>query len=226
MSNKKIDIIIFEPNLDNRKPLAQLLPLSKYVIRFTQDIVEFLGEAKTRTPHIVFLNLDEKKMDYPEFIQDMSHHLPKETVVLGMSTKPDSPKTHEKINEIVQEVIALPIAGLKVKPKINEVVESLKPIEVQLKTPTKLSSEIQGKIVAMGETEFLADFPLKLSFGDQLNIKSEFLDELFSGENKTLIITDHKHAGSTEDQVAVTILGLKNSDLQTIRARILNWDKL
>lgn len=223
---QKFDVFIFEPNLDNRKPLAQLLPLSKFVIKFMGSIEELMAELNFRVPHILILSLDVKKVNIEETMASVKPLISKETVIIGLSDNLKS-KKHVPYFELgLQEIWETPIAGLKIKPRINEIVDELKPISVKLNNTETISSRIDGEIVAMGEAEFIASFPLVLELGAKLSVKSEFLQNILSNEEKTFIVTENKHPGLVDSQITVTILGLKNDNLKNIRAKILNWEKL
>lgn len=222
--NKKCDIYILEPNLDNRKPIAQLLVLSKFVIKFLSTPDELLKEVGKKIPHVVLINLDIKSINYKLTLAQLK--LPQETLQIGLSSKykADNPSPYKEFG--LNEIWELPLAGLKIKPRINEILERIEPISVKLNSPVIVHSRVDGEIIAMGETDFVVKFPIKLPYGTKLDVKSELLSKLFKGEEKTFIVTENKHGELTAHQISVTILGLKNEDLRRIREMVINWEKL
>ena len=227
MHNSKTDIYIFEPNLDTRKPLAQLFPLSKFLIKFFSSSHDMFNEIRLKIPHIVVFNLDDKNLDYLEELKEIMVLLPKETYILGMSEKVESKRHSPLFEKGLQEVWQLPIAGLKIKPRINEIMdEGMKPIIVNFTKQPSLKVVVDGKIVAMGETDFIAKFPVQFSHGEKVDIHSTFLNSVLKEEKKVMVVSEDNHGVIVENQITVSILGLKNDDLKNIRARILNWEKL
>jgi len=223
---KKFDVFILDTDLDNRKQLSSLLPLSRFVLKFYFSIEELSYECRQKIPHIVFINIDLKELNLLKNFRNINELLPSEVVVIGLSCQIQTKFAQELLKRRFYDIWELPISGLKCKNLLSMALNQIKPIKVNSIKEVSLLGHINGRIAAMGEAELIVEFPLKLNLGAKLHLESKLLDEVLDHDEKVLVVTENKNPKIVEHQVTVTILGLRNIDLKRIRAKILNWEKL
>ena len=104
---------------------------------------------------------------------------------------------------------------------------ALKNLKLNLLKSQSVKSSINGTIKALGEADFVIDAPFSAKSGSELAIESSLIQDVL-GDKKTYIVTRSNNGASNTTNISLTLtmLGLKNEDLQKIRSTILHWDKL
>jgi hypothetical protein len=215
----KYEVLIYEPVLEDRKSLSQLFPLKKYLVSFYSTYNEIAKQINSRIPHIVLINFDKK-------VENIIKLLPVETFIVGLS-KDDKHSMFKNFESSgLSEMWKKPVSGFKVTPSINSFIDNITPLKLSLSTPQIAASTISGTIRALGETDFVIKVPFSVSNGADLNLKCALIENILS-EVKQCVVLQNMEGGanSTDKILRLTLLGLRNTDLQEIRSEILHWDK-
>lgn len=215
----KYDVFIFEPILEDRKALTQLFPFKKYIVSFYDKKEQITKQISSRVPHIVVLNMDHKA-------ENIIKLLPAETFIVGTSKDSKHPLFKKIETSGLGDMWSKPITGFKVTPQINSFIDNIEPLKLSLNTPQKVAGSVCGTIQALGESDYVIRVPFNAVIGTDLNIKSGLIQEIL-GEVKPGVVIKHMESGanSTDKILRITLLGLRNDDLQEIRSKILHWDK-
>jgi hypothetical protein len=216
----KYEVLVFEPNLDDRKPFSQLFPLKKYLVKFCSNYSEMEAQIADKIPHIVLISLDKP-------LKDFNHLLPEETFIIGITKNEKHPFLSGLEDHGYTDVWRKPIVGVQVIPKISDLFDSIKPLKLVMRNPRLLAASVSGSIEALGEADFIVDVPFNVKRGSQLNIHSELIVSIL-GEMKPSAVTKNLEGGHLKSGKALklTLLGLNNEELQEMRAKVLHWDKI
>jgi hypothetical protein len=222
----KYDVLIFEPNLDDRKQLTQLFPLKRFIIKFFSDYEELAERINFKVPHFILFNLDHKAEHLDKNFKYLSEIIPEEVFIIGMSKKDNLVIAKKTKKYKLSDIWKKPIAGVSVLARISSYVDNIQPLKFKFASAQKVNCSVNGTINALGEADFLINVPFNAQIGIELDVESELIKSILD-EDKSSIVTKSCNAasGTTRKALTLTMLGLKNEDLQKIRSTVLHWDK-
>jgi hypothetical protein len=220
-------IYVLEPNLDGRKELSQIFPMKKFIIKFYSKTDLILNDIQAQVPHFVLINLESSSTSVQSDLNSILNHLPRETFVIGLHSKEPDLILKKYTKFSLTDVWQTPIVGVKVLPRVKALSEEIVPMTLELASPKRLLSVVGAKILAMGEAEFILEAPVSSGVGRRLSVKSELIEQVLK-TSKEYIVSENRnaHLFDSKKVMTITMLGLSNSDLQKIRAKILHWEKL
>ncbi len=219
-------MLAIEPVLDDRKDIAQLFQIKNYNLSFVENFKDAAQFLKGTIPHIIVVNIDLKGKNLTENVQRFANALPDETLKFCISKDKNSKLAKYATKVGYQEVFDKPIKGMIVFERLKFFLKDLKPLSANLVNRKGVMMKMGAYIVGLSETDFIFESGVKPTIGLKVNIDCPLVEKVL-GEKKTYKVAENKHdtISSGYRYSTVTMLGLKNEDLQNIRAKILQWDK-
>jgi response regulator RpfG family c-di-GMP phosphodiesterase len=224
---EKFIVLAIEPVLDDRKDIANLFQSNHYKLTFVDSIKEAAQFINNLIPHFVLINIDQNPKNIIHLTKSLLDLLPNETVKL-CSTKDLKSKNSKAINKLgINEFFEKPLRGINLFEKIKMFKFELKELSVEIKEKIVVSTQIEANIIGLSETDFIIETGLVPQIDEVLTMECPLIEGILS-EQKRYIVTPnkHEHLSSTMKFSTITMLGLRNEDLQSIRAKILHWEKL
>lgn len=223
----KLEVLAVEPFLEDRKDVAQLFQSNNYKLTFVDNFKEadlFIGNI---IPHFILINLDQKVEGLLKNCQALFRSLPQETFKIGTIKDKKSKMAKRAANLPFNELFEKPLRGLVVFEAVKSFLNENKSISVKLETQIEVNIEVEAKMLGLSETDFIIETGLVTAEGEKLRLECPLIEEILTEEKQFLVTPNkHEHLNSRFKYSTITMLGLKNEDLQNIRARVLHWDKL
>jgi len=228
MNTKDIyKILVIEPDLANRKALAQLIQNSNFQLTYIETFEEATDFISHDIPHMVFINLDHHPKQDLKDTAELLSRIPQETIVFVMTEKNTSQAVIDLVNFGVNEICKKPINSIHVRSRIKIYTDALKPLAAKVRTDYRITANIKAEIVGLSETDFIIESGIIPETGERLLIDSPLITSILDDE-KYYIVSENKNErfSSKYQHTELTILGLNNVDLQKIRSKITRWEKL
>lgn len=227
MKNKVIDVLIMEPVLDDRKSLVQLFQPANYLVKFVSTASEANEYLKNKIPHIILIDIDQKVSTGFKFIEKILDFSHPETVIFVVTSDAKNPKFTSLLGIGVNKIISKPLAGMHVIETIRGYLKQQKILSMEIPESNKANIKMSASLIGVGETDFIIESPIKPGFGSKLNVTCPLIEKILK-QKKTFIVAQNKYNYTLPNRnlATMTILGLKNDELQKIRAKILRWEKL
>jgi response regulator RpfG family c-di-GMP phosphodiesterase len=226
LDNEKVEVLAIEPVLEDRKDIANLFKSTSYKLSFVDSFKEATQFISGTIPHFVLINIDFNKKTMIKDLKGLLNIIPNETIKICLTTDLKS-KSCMAINKLkISEFFPKPLKGKDIFDKVKIFKEELKSLSVIINKAVSVVVETDAQIIALSETDFIIEAGMTPQAGERMDINSPLIEETLS-EKKKYIVTPKKHENLPPNikYTTITMLGLKNEDLQSIRAKLLHWEK-